>query len=303
MSDTFAIVTPTYRNDFLLAQELCRTVDKHVDHGIHHYLIVPKSDAELFKTLENGRRSIVIKEVILRAEGFRRLPLPRRINIPFVFKKKINEQWLGPNFNIVSGWVVQQLIKLSAPSFTQADNIILVDSDFMFIRKLDTASLKHDGKLILHQHQAGVDQPTHRAWRKQAKAIFKLPEDDLNPQNYIGGMLLWRRENLLKMHRVIEEKSGVAWMQYISRSNDVSEYILYGIFCVAVLGDSSLQVPANLAICKSIWTADKLPLEGLRNELSPDTVGLHIQSFIPLSIEARRTLIDEALREYPTPSA
>ena len=107
---SYGMVTPSYGPDFELCRLLCRSIDIHVPSDIHHYLVVPKNDADLFSKLANHRRSIIIEETVLPG---------------WLHKLPLTKKWrLSTRSLPVRSWVCQQIIKMSAPSYTKEDGLV-----------------------------------------------------------------------------------------------------------------------------------------------------------------------------------
>lgn len=291
---TIAIITPSYRNDFSLATALCQSMDQLVGGDWTHHLIVPRSDLALFRSLQGPRRQVLAKEAVVSAHGYRSLPVPRRIRIPGLFERRFKEQWWVPGAGRVSGWLVQQIIKLSATEFTQADRLVFIDSDVQFVRPCSVEDLTGHGLVNLNQHAKGVELATHQRWCRIANELLGLPGEGDPRHNYIGSIIAWRRENLLKLQRHIEARSGMPWHRAITNKGDVSEYILYGVFCAAVLGESSGHrfVPSDLAV--AVWVHGSLaPAASVASQFSPAAVALHLQSTLTLSEQQRNQYIGQ----------
>ena len=169
---TIAIITPSYQNDFSLATALCRSMDAMVSGDWVHHLIVPRRDLSLFRALEGPRRRVQAKEDIVSAHGYRSLPLPRRIRIPGLIDRRFKEQWWVPGAGRTSGWLVQQIIKLSAPDFTPAETLVFIDSDVQFVRPCAVEDLTGRGLVNLNQHSKGVQLATH-SWMSNPRMTAK----------------------------------------------------------------------------------------------------------------------------------
>ncbi|UUZ60410.1 DUF6492 family protein [Nocardioides sp. B-3] len=133
-----AVVTVSYRGDLELARDLCLSMDRFLAEGAEHIPVVPRGDLALFEPLAGGRRRIVTVESVL-PRGYMQLPAPRRIRIG-PFDRRIREIWTGPG-GVVRGWIIQQILKLSAPSFTDRELIVFADSDIVLVAPLSVDSL------------------------------------------------------------------------------------------------------------------------------------------------------------------
>ncbi len=100
-----ALLTPTYGRDLELCTLLCESVDRHVKSFSKHYLLVPDCDLSLFSHFESEHR------VVLPASQF----LPAWLRpLPRIIQRKRRQFWWSLRAKPVSGWHVQQLIKIAA---------------------------------------------------------------------------------------------------------------------------------------------------------------------------------------------
>jgi len=100
-----ALLTPTYGRDLELCTLLCESVDRHVTSFSKHYLMVPDCDFELFAHFESEHRSV------LAASQF----LPKWLRpLPRIVQRKRRQYWWSFRTKPVSGWHVQQFLKIAA---------------------------------------------------------------------------------------------------------------------------------------------------------------------------------------------
>lgn len=282
-----AFVTPTYWADRANAERLCRSMDRHVAIPFRHFVIVPRRDLPLFRHLAGPSRTLLTKEEVIGRYGFRFLPVPRRVRIPGLVDRRFKEQWNLPGAGRLSGWVIQQIVKLAAPDFVADERIVYVDSDVELIRPLGDAHLERKGLLRLHEHDGGTGLATHRRWRDNALRLLGQPAEEGTPRNYIGHLIPWRRSNVVALQGKLEAVGGKPWWRLLAELKDFSEYILYGYF-VARSADGLGHVREPLGLVHSLWVAGEAETERFRAGLTPDHVGVHIQSVLPMS-EAERS--------------
>ena len=103
--NSVALLTPTYGRDLELCTLLCESVDRHVTSFSKHYLLVPDCDLPLFAHFESERRSVLPASQFL--PGWLR-PLPR------IIQRKRRQFWWSLRAKPVSGWHVQQFLKIAA---------------------------------------------------------------------------------------------------------------------------------------------------------------------------------------------
>ena len=305
MSPDITVVTPSYRNDFELAVDLCRSLDAHFQARFDHVLIVPRRDLALFSPLASAHRRVLTKEDVLRTHGFRKLPTPTRVRIPGLVDLKFREQWWCPGAGRVSGWVVQQIIKLSAPDFSAAPVLLFIDSDVYFFKDFDAGRLYSDDFVKLHRYATGSELATHQAWYQTALRLLGVTRDAPPMMNYIGSLVAWRRDVLLALRERLETVNARPWRRIIASCRAISEYILYGAYCSAVAPQGTGHVFEDLRLAHALWTPgteDDIPAvaAGVRDE----HVAIHVQSTMPLTVRRRRELIGAILAELrPAPAA
>ncbi|WP_343584971.1 DUF6492 family protein [Herbaspirillum sp.] len=295
---SIAIVTPSYRNDFEYVKDLSTSLDAHCSIPFRHILIVPESDLEMFSVLSSGRRIVMSKESVLKPHGFFRLPLPKRLHIPGLVDRRFKEQWYKPGVGRLSGWLVQQLVKLAAPDYTDAEVMVFVDSDVFLFRELAAGDLYIDGALKLTQKPIHAGMASHIAWHRNALELIGARGFDGALSNYIGQLICWRRDVLARLQERITEVAGEHWMLALARKRDISEYILYGVFVETLLSQQEHRHafdPAGLTC--SYWTPEAgFKAEAMAGNVLPQHVALHIQSTIPMSLDKRKQTLAQVIR-------
>ncbi|MGB3533509.1 MAG: DUF6492 family protein [Microcoleaceae cyanobacterium] len=225
---TFCLVTPSYAPDFERCQFLCSTIEQFVPASTQHYIIVDRRDFSLFKTLQNNRTEILVVEDVI----------PGWINkIPL-----IKNGWFSLKTLPIRNWLLQQIVKLAAAQFVAEDVIMFVDSDVAFVRPLiPQERLIQDGKIRFYREPNSIPQSWkgHESWYQAASKLLITPMVDFPAPNYIGDLITWKRDNVIKLHHHLEEVNGRSWIEVIANTWNVSEYILYGMFVDYVLKDDS----------------------------------------------------------------
>lgn len=297
MSDaarSVCVITISYRGDFELARDLCVSIDRFADPAIEHILVVPRSDLPLFAPLAYGTRRVVTVEDVL-PQGYKKLPLPRQITLGRYYRRLIREVWLGPN-GLVRGWIVQQILKLSAPAITRRDVIVFADSDIVLVRPM-SATLFTTGSMVRLYRVPGAteDSAMHQEWHTVSARLLGLETMAYFGADYIGNLVTWRREVILQLQARITAIAGESWDSIIARERAFSEYILYGIFAEHVLGLSgSGHLPTGQDLVHAGWHYSLNTPAGLDDfvkGLGADQVGVAIQSTENFTIDERRLLI------------
>ncbi len=299
-SPRVALITPSYRNDFELARDLCRSLDEFARFDHEHILIVPARDRALFAPLAGPKRRVLVREEIIGRHGFRRLPVPTLIPLPFGRTMRLREQYHLKGLGRVSGWLVQQIVKLSAAEFSDAEVFVFADSDVLLFRPFTADMLQNGDGLHLQRHVEGRDLETHRTWRATAHRLLGVTQASAEPFNYIGQFVTWRRPVLERLLERIEAQTGQGWQRAIAKAATVSEYILYGEFVAEGLAEPSGHIAADRKLYNSVWLPDeRIDVEAIAAGTQPQHVALHIQSTHPIPIEERRAAVAAVKARVP----
>ena len=181
----FAFVTPSFRNDLDRCRLLCRTIDTYVAGDYMHYVIVDRRDMAMFESLAGPKRRVLSVESVL-PPWIVRLPIARR-------------WWLSLRTLPIRNWILQQIVKLSMGHVASEDVLLFVDSDVAFIRPFDPKTLVRDGKVRIYDEPGKGDYGEHLGYNRAAGRLLGLPKQDYYGSKYIGNIITWRRDNLLKL--------------------------------------------------------------------------------------------------------
>ncbi|MGC5778011.1 DUF6492 family protein [Methylobacterium sp. NFXW15] len=289
MDNPPTLITLSFAGDFECCRLLCETADRFAPMGASHLLAVPSADMALFRPLAGGRRALVPQEELLPA-WLRKLPLPgpewrRRLRLP---RRNVYVSFKG---RPVRGWIAQQIMKLNAAAGASSDVVVHLDSDTAFVRPLPAEALKTGGLVRLARFPGAADDVMHAPWHRAASTLLGLPPSDYHEADYIDQFVTWRRTNVRGLLERIGEVTGRDPIEALAATRDFSEYILYGVYCDKVLGlVASGHAPSAESLCETVWSeGGAIPVVG------PGRYGLGIQSTIPLSTEARRTIVAQAI--------
>jgi hypothetical protein len=267
----YALITPTYRPDHARAVSLCQSADKFLDPAFEHVLIVPKRDMELFAPLASARRRIVTVESILPW---------------WIFRSPVGKKWwISLRTLPIRGWILQQIVKLSAPLVTQADVLVFADSDVTFVRPLKPEHVVRDGKVRLHRMPGGGTKETHKRWHRVATQLLGQPSSDYLGSDYIGQLVCWHRDHVLGLHKKLESVGGRDWRAVLGSTLHFSEYILYGAYVEFSLGADRKHYFDDQDICHCSWhhtVADRASLDTFLKKIEPQHVAVLVQSNLGL---------------------
>jgi len=196
----------------------------------------------------------------------------------------------------VRGWVMQQVVKLQTAAEIEADTLLLVDSDVLFIRPVTTETFRRCGLLRFYRKDAGVDEhlPHHLIWHDVARNLLGIPRAQAPLPDYISAFNVWDRSTVLAMRDRIQQVTGRPWLDAVARQLHFSEFILYGVFVDDVLGERANVTPAESMLCHSYWNTSPLNLDSAERfvRAAPDRdVAVMISAKSHTPIEVRRTAL------------
>lgn len=248
---TFAIITPSYAPDFERCKILCWSIDKFISPNVNHYIIVDRQDYQLFSQLQGTKRKIIVKESIL----------PWWIKrMPFLNKKNF---WLNYQGLPLRGWLVQQIIKLSAAQYTSEDILVFIDSDVGFVRPFELNNFVKEDQVRLFKITNSNKTKDSDNWTKNSNYLLGLSNIP-HFHNYVGQIITWKRDNLLKLYEHIENATDKNWLKALCSSLHLSEYHLYGNFVDYILKDQSGHYDDQSHICHQYWNTTQMSEQQLQ---------------------------------------
>lgn len=288
------IATPSYAGDVERCALLCASIDRFVSGQTMHYLLVEDRDVALFKPFEGSRRKVIAESAMLPA-WLKAWPDPFTLGRRRVWTSAAA---LARGVPPLRGWHAQQLRKFALARVIDEDIILFADSDMMFLRPFDLASLTSPQGVRLYAKPNGITKamPGHVAWCEMAARMLGLPAPMMPSMDYINNLVSWRRDRVLGMMALIEQRSGRDWVTAIASNRQFSEYMIYGYYVERVLG---LEAAGHFAdsheLCKVYWGGDAAELTTLRrfeDVLDEGQVAVGVQSFIGQPIERLKALFE-----------
>ncbi|MGH9293482.1 MAG: DUF6492 family protein [Acidimicrobiales bacterium] len=258
--DDVAVVTPTHGPDRMLCKQLNASVLEFTPWT--HYIVVDRRDLRLFVDLAGTRTKVITTEQILPAE-FVHLAFTRR--------------WLSPwTLRPINGWIIQQMIKISAAWFAKAELLLLADSDSVIARELDSSVLRNGSMTRTFRCKAGIT-PTmgwHLEWHQNACRMLGVEPESPPIDDFIGPVRVWDRELVRGMCARIEAVAGTRWQRLVSRTPQFAEFELYGRYLTRVLGGEAPVVFDDVERCHNYW--DPMPMsEEVAREFISSFTGMH----------------------------
>jgi hypothetical protein len=237
-----AVITPSFGPDFELCVDLNKSVLRNSPDTIHHHIIVPQSDLDLFGQLAGPRTHIRLESDFL-PRSFVRLPFGALT---------VNLSWPLPP---VRGWILQQIIKLAAVAASGDDVVVLVDSDVEFIRPFNAETFVQNGVVRLYRVPREIDArlPRHVIWHHVARKLLGLPPAQPPFTDYISSLLAWDPNIVRRMLSHVAATTGRPWTSAIGAQLHFSEWTLYGVFVDEVMGQPANSLASDDPLCLAHW--------------------------------------------------
>lgn len=250
---TYALITPSYWRDVERCRLLVESVQRWVDPTLQHYLLIARRDVPLFTSMLGPRTELIVVEDIIPSWLFR-LPGVKRF-------------WMSLRTRPVKNWILQQIVKLSAPAVVSRDVLLYADSDMFFIAPYDPRSFERDGKVPLLEEVGQRGKIGHNDhWQAVCSRLLGLPVESDCDTNYVGQLVCWRRDNALRMLELVESVNAKDWQRCIAPQSAFSEYILYGLYSARLLGETaSGHWHDRLVRTLCYWPEVRLDVAGLQN--------------------------------------
>ncbi len=244
--NSVALLTPTYGRDLELCTLLCESVDRHVAAFSKHYLLVPDCDLPLFAHLASERR-IVIPASAYLPDWLR--PLPR------IIQRKRRQFWWSLRAKPVSGWHVQQFLKIAAAISLPHQRYCILDSDVVFFRDFDLSRFEYPGSIPLLTMTKAIiaDQRRHSRWVETSHQLLGHPTPPLPASDFIGHIIFWDQQTTRALTSRIEAVTGLDWIDALCRTREFSEYMLYGYFVQNDPASSAVHHAVPTTPCVSYW--------------------------------------------------
>ncbi|MBR0696888.1 DUF6492 family protein [Bradyrhizobium lablabi] len=285
-----ALLTPTYGRDLKICTLLCESVDRHVTSFGRHYLLVPDCDLPLFAPLASERRVIIPASAFL--PGWLR-PLPRMI------QRKRRQFWWSLRAKPVSGWHVQQFLKIAATITLPHERFCILDSDIVFFRDFDLARFEYPNTIPLLKidDEVTADQPRHSRWLETSHRLLGLPTPPFPAADFIGHIIFWDKQTTRALAERIEAVTGVSWIEALCKTREFSEYLLYGFFVQNDPAAALRHAVVPRTPCISYWddpTLSKNELNRLLLRANRTDVAFSIASFSGTPVDTIREVVAQS---------
>lgn len=141
----------------------------------------------------------------------------------------------------LSGWLIQQMIKLNGDTLCKTGHFLVIDADTVLIRPHDFI---RGGKTVFYC----------RLWSRPDyfRTLRRLlGRKRASSQSFVAHYMVFNRRKLVRLKREIETRHGMRWFDAIWHCMDktkpyaFSEYETYGNFLYATQPGSIVRLPAR----------------------------------------------------------
>ncbi|WP_341720445.1 DUF6492 family protein [Micromonospora sp. FIMYZ51] len=276
-----AIITPSYAPDFELCADLHRSIQAQRVGPVTQQIIVPRRDLARFGQLA-GAEVHAVAEFLPRT--FRQLP---GVNGWVNLRRPVPP---------LRGWIVQQIVKLAAAAESDADVVLLVDSDIEFVRPFGVDRFRRDGITRFYRKPGEIDDrlPRHVLWHQVARKLLGLPPGSAPFTDYICWPAPWDPQIVRELLRRVEAVSGQPWATAIGAQLHFSEEILYGVFVDEVLGAPANSYATDDMLClgySAEVALDEHGLAELLDQVAPDDIAVMISAKSGTPLPLRRAAL------------
>jgi hypothetical protein len=277
--EDLAVLTPSFRGDAGLFRDLHESVLANTSPPVVHHVVVPPSDAHLFRQYEGARCRVWTHRDLL----------PRYcLSVPYAsgLTLSLRRPWLP-----IRGWVMQQVMKLAATASIDARVVLIIDSDAVLLREPTIDELTHDGRSwhFRRDRAVTVGMDRHLLWHKVARKLLRVPGAVTAPApDYISPIAVWDPAVVRSLMARIEDTTGRSWMDAVAGELHVSEFIIYGVFVDHVLGGGK---PFDGPLCHNYYERIPLSADDARafaDEMPSEALGAMISSHSRTPSDVRR---------------
>lgn len=224
---TVTLVTPSFAGDlerFVFQRESIERCA--ID--LPHVAIVDTEDLRLFQAIPFQRNLTIVPTSDVLPPSFE-----RRRQVWGISRRDYRYWITGKG---VHGWMIQQLLKLAAPTVIETDAFVCLDSDTFFVDRVTADDfVSEDGRLHLYETSNDVDAEMAE-WHAHALRFFGVKETGIAVRRYTHSPVPMHRGVVLDMQRFIEARHRKSWMDIMVAGDRLMEYTLYGTFARHVDG-------------------------------------------------------------------
>jgi hypothetical protein len=277
--EDLVVLTPSFRGDAALFEDLHDSVLANTASSVVHHVVVPPSDARLFRRYEGPRCRVLTHRDLL----------PRYcVSVPHASGLTLNLRRPWPP---VRGWVTQQIIKLAGAAAIDARAVLIIDSDAVLLREPTLDQFTHNGRPwhFRVDHAVTADMERHLVWHNVARQLLGLPGVVSAPApEYVSPITVWDPAVVRSLIEHIADTTGRNWIDAVAGQLHISEFVLYGVFVDHVRGE---MAPYAGPLCHNYY--ERVPLtpadaRAFADEMPPNALGAMISSHSHTPHDLRR---------------
>lgn len=200
------VIVPVAHKDMEIIPYCIKSIQKHVKHPINKIFIISAKTDDITTFCSTNGCNFIDEDTVL----------------------PINKKDIKYNVGTKdrSGWLFQQLLKLSGDTISKMDNYLIVDADTVYIRP---RVFEQNNKTIFD-----ISDEYHYSYFKTYKKL--LGSDIFLPASFTNHNMLINISALKKLKEKIEKRSHLKWYQAIINNIDekensfISEQETYGTY-------------------------------------------------------------------------
>lgn len=308
-----AALTPTFRRDLQCFGELHKSVLRFTPEDVVHHIVVPREDVALFSRWKSSRLKIHTTNDLLPAGFVSASYLSKALgSAPFVQNiKALNAMSRGELFiNLrrpwppIRGWILQQILKLSAVGSMDADAVIMLDSDVVLINEVRPWHLIRDGAVRLYRKPNSVSSQmtNHTSWHEGARRILGIqhsPSDQI--ADYVSSFVVWDPSIVRAIQRRIELVNSTSWPSVLASELRLSEWTIYGAYVDFLGTQKDRSFASDASLCLSHWDTKALSRDDIENfvaSVDSSDLAILVQSTSGTPLDVRAEIIAAALSKF-----
>lgn len=188
------VVIPTVAKDLDILQFVVKGIRKHLKHPIGKIIIVAPAKGEIIEFAQNNECEFIDEDTVL----------PVRVS-------DINYNAGGLNR---SGWLFQQLLKLSGEPVSKNDHYLVVDADYIMT---SDRVFEENGKFVFD-----TSEEFHKNYFNVYTKMMGYPAE--SPVSFVTHHMLLSQEYITKFKHYLEDKHKKYWYEVIIELADRSHY-------------------------------------------------------------------------------
>lgn len=257
-----------------------------------HYVVVDQPHYAMFRHLQGPRREVLLTHDVL--PGKMRL----LFHMPFAKGRSV---WWSRSAGFSIGWHLQQMVKIGMANHLSEDGLAYCDSDTLFLKPFDVASLTraHQFRLYKNKAAASPDQTPNPAYTRAALSMLGLPVQG-SYHGYVDNFVTWHRPTVLGLQQKLGENFNGIWQRAFRNRLQVSEYNLYGLYADHLMPASSVHFHTSSHLCRTHWARNTLApsdVSAMCRSLRADEVMVGIQSFANVDERLLEVELNHALAQ------